>query len=345
MVLIDSVYINKSGGKILLEYLINYIIKNNIHDRYFFLLDERIRSDINFIHPPINFCFLKSGENKRKIFYKEKIYLFNSVFCFANVPPPIKIENKKVSIYFHNILLADLSQANLSYYEILKFSIKNFYIKLKNNSNYSWIVQTSIIGDLLNKEFRINKNNIFEVPFFNLCLFNNCNQSFEGGFNNYLYIADCSKQKNHLRLLNAWDKFTNANKFEKITLNLTLPKSSCKALFQKIEYLKKTGRNIINHTDCTPIEIKELYMKCNYLIFPSLAESFGLPLLEATSAGCKIIASNMPYVFKVIEPSLVFNPNEEDSIVSALLESRDYKNIKDSKLIVKDKIDHLLNII
>lgn len=345
MVLIDSVYINKSGGKILLEYLIDYVKKNNIDDRYYFLLDERLKSDINFINPSINFCFLKPGEKERKIFYKEKIFLFNSVFCFANVPPPIKIQNKKVSIYFHNILLADFSQANLSYFEIFKYRLKYFYIKLKNNSNYSWIVQTSKIGDLINKEFRVSKNNIFEVPFFNIYSFNNCNKSLEEGYNNYLYVADSSKQKNHLRLLNAWSKFTKGNIFEDVTLNLTLPKSSPKVLLDKIEHLKNTGCNIINHNDCTALEIQELYVKCNYLIFPSLAESFGLPLLEAASAGCKIIASNMPYVFKVIEPSLVFNPYEEDSIVSALVKSRDHLNTKDSKLIVKDKIDHLLNII
>jgi glycosyltransferase involved in cell wall biosynthesis len=345
MVLIDSIYINKSGGKILLEYLFNYIIKNNINDRYYFLFDERIKGDISYVTTSIKFSFLKPSESQRKRFYNENMYLFDSVFCFANVPPPILIKNKKVTIYFHNVLLASFSHANLSYFETLKYRLKYFYIKFKNDSNYLWIVQTSKIGDLINKEFGIRKSNILEVPFFNVYLFNNCNKSTEKGFNNYLYIADSSSQKNHLRLLNAWYTFTNDKKFQNLTLNLTLSESSSKVLLDKIEYLKNMGCNIINHNDCTAIEIKELFKNCNYLIFPSLAESFGLPLLEAASAGCKIIASNLPYVFNVIEPSLVFNPYEESSIISALIKSRDYKNIKDSKLIVEDKIDHLLNII
>ena len=177
MILIDAVYINKSGGKVLLEYLIDYIIKNNKQKRYFFLLDERIQIDFMFIPSTIEFSFIKAGESNRKVFYKEKLFLFHSVFCFANVPPPIKIKNKKVTIYFHNILLANFLQANLSIFEMLYYSFKKLYIKFQNHSNYSWLVQSSIIGDLIKKEFGIGKTKIFEVPFFNLNLFNNCNKS------------------------------------------------------------------------------------------------------------------------------------------------------------------------
>ena len=42
MILIDAIYINTSGGKVLLEYFIETLIKNQIEKKYYFLIDSRI---------------------------------------------------------------------------------------------------------------------------------------------------------------------------------------------------------------------------------------------------------------------------------------------------------------
>ena len=47
-----------------------------------------------------------------------------------------------------------------------------------------------------------------------------------------------------------------------------------------------------------PLENAELikwYQKCEFVIFPSYCESFGLPLIEGIENGCKIIASDLPF--------------------------------------------------
>lgn len=56
------------------------------------------------------------------------------------------------------------------------------------------------------------------------------------------------------------------------------------------------------------------YYKKSVLIFPSLIETFGLPLIEAGRMKSKIIASNLPYAHEILMdyPSKVlFNPNNE----------------------------------
>lgn len=134
------------------------------------------------------------------------------------------------------------------------------------------------------------------------------------------------------------EKFTQNPESIQYTLHLTLPSSSSKLILDKIDFLKKMGVNIINHKECSIQQIKELYKISNYFIFPSLAESFGLPLIEAASAGCKIIASDLPYVFNIIDPSLTFNPMDYQSIVNSLITSKDYSNIKKARCLSKIKL-------
>lgn len=345
MVLIDSVYINKSGGKILLEYLMKYILDKEEGGKFYFLLDKRIDISKIINIELLNFEYLSPSENSRRKFYINNIDIYSSVLCFANVPPPIKIKNKTVSIYFHNVLLADYNKASLSIFNKIKIIFKKYYIKLLNHSSYKWFVQTPIIKKKIVDKLGIKSEMISIMPFFEISNFKNCNELKDENYKNYLYVADSSSQKNHLQLLRAWEKFTQNPESIQYTLHLTLPSSSSKLILDKIDFLKKMGVNIINHKECSIQQIKELYKISNYFIFPSLAESFGLPLIEAASAGCKIIASDLPYVFNIIDPSLTFNPMDYQSIVNSLITSKDYSNIKKSKVLVENKIDQLLNTI
>jgi glycosyltransferase involved in cell wall biosynthesis len=345
MVLIDSVYINRSGGKILLEYLIKYILDKKDEYDFYFLLDKRI--DIsNIINIELlNFEYLPPSEKSRREFYNNNIDLFSSVLCFANVPPPIKIKDKVVSIYFHNVLLADYNKANLSVFSKLMMIVKKYYIKLINHSSYNWFVQTPIIKKIIVDTMGIKSEMVSVMPFFDISNFKNCNELKEYNYKNYLYVADSSSQKNHLQLLRAWALFTQKPENIQYTLHLTLPITSSKLILDKIEFLKSTGTKIINHKECSVYKIKQLYKISNYFIFPSLAESFGLPLIEAAAAGCKIIAADLPYVFNIIEPSLVFNPNDYQCILNSLITSKDYRKVKNTNLLIENNINQLLNTI
>ena len=56
----------------------------------------------------------------------------------------------------------------------------------------------------------------------------------------------------------------------------------------------------------------------DYLVYPSLVESFGLPLIEAQINHVNIIASDLPYVYDVCKPYLVFDPRSVNDILSKL---------------------------
>ena len=61
-----------------------------------------------------------------------------------------------------------------------------------------------------------------------------------------------------------------------------------------------------------------IYKLVDYLLFPSISESFGLPLLEAKLNKTKIIASDLDYVFDICKPDFVFNPFEAKDIYSKI---------------------------
>jgi glycosyltransferase involved in cell wall biosynthesis len=80
-------------------------------------------------------------------------------------------------------------------------------------------------------------------------------------------------------------------------------------------------------------ELPALYAGAKMLLFPSLHEGFGLPLLEAMQLGCPVAAANLTSIPEVVgEAALLFDPRNPDSIAGAI-----------HRLIVDDTLRHMLS--
>ncbi|MDO4507330.1 MAG: glycosyltransferase family 1 protein [Spirochaetales bacterium] len=67
-------------------------------------------------------------------------------------------------------------------------------------------------------------------------------------------------------------------------------------------------------------EVKALMQKCKAFVFPTYYEGFGIPPLEALSAGTKIIVSNIASLPEIYGDSAVYiNPNETDVDLNELM--------------------------
>ncbi len=63
--------------------------------------------------------------------------------------------------------------------------------------------------------------------------------------------------------------------------------------------------------------LNHLYCQAHALLFPSLAEGFGWPLVEAQACGCPVIASNTTAIPEVAGPAALFaDPQDVDAFVS-----------------------------
>ena len=110
---------------------------------------------------------------------------------------------------------------------------------------------------------------------------------------------------------------------------------------------KTTPKNliIVNHGQLEFNKLEKIYQKTEFLIFPSLNESFGLPLIESINYNCKVLAPNLNYVNEVITPSIKFDPYSISSLSESITFDITKKNIKRSKLIVENKIDTFVEYI
>ena len=328
-ILFDSVYIHNGGGKEILDLIFNYVNKHNLENYFLFLLDSRYTVPFHS-NKKIDFVKISSSEKGRKKFYiKNK--KFKSYFCLGNVPPPIHIDNP-CGIYFHNDLFLNPFESNIGVTTSIKNWIKKTYIINKMNKGYDWCVQTELMKKKLNNIYGIKNNKIHVYP-----IFDSTKNISTKTNNSFIYVCNLSKHKNHKRLMNAFIKA--ANKIHgKLHLKLTLSDND----FKKSEYNRtKIPNNLLiqNIGIVSKEKLSDLYLESKFLIFPSLNESLGLPLIEAVNRGCFIIASDKEYVKEVVSPSNVFNPYSTDSISEAIVNSLSNNSLKKSELIIENKID------
>ncbi len=336
MILIDAVYINNSGGKVLLDCLVDEIEQHGIN--VFYLFDDRCRSSFCTI-PDSRKLFAKNGMLARYKFYLQHKKMLDKVLCFANVPPLLKLENVIVATYFHNCAL--LADRFYDYFvgKRLHLLAKIVVISLlKNNSDY-WFVQSDNVKQLLAKKININHKKINILPFYKL-------DNLSTGYvyrqtNTFIYPAANIAYKNHLGLLKAWDILHK--KGYNPPLHITLSTMDPVLEEQYLTLINK-GANVVNHGFLPAAELKKLYLASEYLIYPSLSESLGLPLIEAIHFGCKVVAADLAYVHAAITPSALFDPTNPESIAFAVERCLHEKMIK-SDCLIENKIQELIDFI
>ena len=320
MTLIDSVYIHSFGGKSLLNYFVETIRKNDRIDEFFFFFDCRLKIDNKF--SGLNFERVKPGHSSRKNAYKKHLKDVNKVFCFSNVPPPLQT-GKIVYIYFHNILLLK----NTSF----KFILKRKYINFFSRNDYKWIVQTNYMKNELSSKLGITKNNISLYPFFKTNDIEYKKKNFSSKFLIFLYITSNLKHKNIKKLISA---FKSAKTKNKIRLLITSDGQDIKTHNKEIIFIGIKNRS----------ELIEIYSKAHYLIFPSLNESLGIPIIESIKSGLKIIISDIPTFNEICQANYLFNPKSQNEIKNSIEMASIDKNKKMPELYINDSIEDLINI-
>lgn len=333
MILIDAIYINNGGGKILLDYLISTIEESNIE--VFYLLDERVKNKHSSITHD-NLLFLKGGMIRRHKFYLENRFRFSKVLCFGNLPPTVRL-NIEVYTYFHQPMYLNIPK-EFSLKERIKFNLKIAILILTARNTDFWIVQSKLIKDKLNQKFSFGSENIKELPFYPQ--FSSINE-FIREKSTYIYVSNANPHKNHSRLIDVFCLFFD--KYNKGKLILTVNNDYPKIVDMIVDK-QKMGYPITNIGFVGRVELQKAYLSCEFLIFPSLAESFGLGLIEAIESGCKVIGADLSYTYEVCEPSIVFNPLDNKSFLQAFENSLN-NNVKKSIPKIRNNIKELIDIL
>lgn len=134
----------------------------------------------------------------------------------------------------------------------------------------------------------------------------------------FLFFAGNQEpRKNLLSVIKALEILNNHGK--SIDLHIAGPSGwKNKILY---DYIKKSPikQNIKLLGFISEKELQQQYLTCSALIYPSLYEGFGLPVLEALKLDCLVLTSQNTVMQEIAKNSaLYFNPRSAKSIVKAL---------------------------
>ena len=238
-----------------------------------------------------------------------------TVVCLHSLPPLFRLPSHTVC-FLQNIL--HLGQFPLRGYSArtrLRLSAERIFGKLLKTRVDTYIVQTRSMKLLLQRWHRANPRVI-------VCPFAPSLNTDETGTNqaeagiDFLYVADGEAHKNHRNLIEAWVLLAAQGIRPKLVLTLTSRDSLLSHHIDSINTKHKL--NIQNRGTLSREELRSLYLSSKALIFPSFAESLGLPLIEATQLDLPIIAAELDYVRDVCLPTETFDPASPRSIARAV---------------------------
>ncbi|HWV74889.1 MAG TPA: glycosyltransferase, partial [Pseudosphingobacterium sp.] len=268
-------------------------------------------------------------------FYKDNKHKYHTILCFGNVPPPIRCIANTFT-YFHQPLFLSLPE-NLSFKNRLFYYLKTKVINLLKRNTNTWLIQTPFVQNELVRKFGISKSGTLVVPFYETFT-NYNNKRIE---NSFLYVSTGNPHKNHEILIKAFCNFYDRKKIGNLVLTVS---DDYRDLVSIINEKQNLGYPIRNIGFIGRRELEAIYNSNKFLIYPSLTESFGLGIIEAIEAGCNVIASDLPYVYEVCQPSIVFNPNSVSDIEMAL-EKACFEVVSNSQPKIQNKINTLIDLL
>lgn len=326
--------VHNGGGKILLQALILALPKKSllIHDKRM-IIESSVNLRLKYVFPTI-FSRLMS-----ELWLKFNTTKGDIVFCFGNLPPIFSLSAKVVVFVQNRYLVDDVSLNAFSINTKLKLQLERFLFNRNIKKVDEYIVQTQTMKRLLQEKLKCDSLKSIPIkvlPFFT------CEANYKKHDNSqietkvesisFVYVASGEPHKNHKVLIEAWKLLANDGLYP--SLNLTLDISNFSELCSWIDQQVKTHHlQIENKGNLTQDQVALAYKNASALIYPSILESFGLPLVEARQVGLPVLASELDYVRDLLDPDQTFDPNSPISIARAV---KRFVGIKDTPLTFND---------
>lgn len=238
------------------------------------------------------------------------------VLCFGNLPPLFRVKGYVLTFIQNTYLAVTDRGISLPIRARLQVYFQRLWLRITRKHATIFAVQTHSMRDRLVSHAGIEARRVVVMPF--------VPEISTSGHVNYNsqrwdlgYISLPWPHKNHLRLIEALVLL--AQRGITPSLVVTVPETMDKNLFDVIERMKAQHNIRVTNLGKVPYErIGEVYCSIRALIFPSLTESFALPLLEAKFHGVPIIAPELDYVRDVVVPTETFDPESARSIMRAI---------------------------
>ena len=331
-IFIHAPNIRHGGGMLLLNQIIESLENRNYE------LAGCFASNIKFkkYQPPFPTRSIKLYSSGLFQYFFSNIHLFkqsknHSMFLFfGNLPPFIKTNGFSVLFLHSKLLVEPISSYKLGLKGKINLIIRKILLKVLYRNVDLIIVQTPSMKRLV-KEFMPARPTIC-FPFYN-------SQPVEIVLNkqyDFIYPSFGYVYKNYNNLLQSLILLAKKEKYPKMIFALD-PMMDHNLISQIIEYKSKFKLDIELLLDATFTDILGFYQKSRCLIWPSLTESLGIPILDAINAQTDVIASDLEYINDLLNLPLErkFDPYSPTSIAQTI----------ENYLINKDESDVSLQLV
>ena len=232
---------------------------------------------------------------------------FDNIICFSNLPSLFKLNCSQFVLIQNRYLIEKKLPNNLGFIFFFKMLIQRLFLRYFMRDS-SFIVQTLTMVFYL-KRFGIDDEKILLI---NYELLNNpISFSDSEKETTFFYPTSLDPHKNIQCLISAWNILSLSN--IKARLEITITEDYLYKLNKDYANLNITPTGFLSEED-----VSSKIKNCDYLIYPSLIESYGYNLKDAEVLAKNIISSESSYVYDVCQPINTFDPSCEFSIARSV---------------------------
>ena len=176
------------------------------------------------------------------------------------------------------------------------------YVKWSLKSHTSVVVQTEIVKRLFVKRYHFPAERVYVAfpdvekidvetvyPF-----------EYEPNTFNFIYPSTSPSYKEHITLIRALQTMNDDDLRRRIRIHLTIKDNEREDLRCLID-TAGLKHNIVFHGPMPHEQLLSMYKTADGLLFPSVIETIGLPLLEAAAFGLPVLANDLEYVKDVLK--------------------------------------------
>jgi len=214
----------------------------------------------------------------------------------------------------------DLMIKDMSLLQRLLWSYKKMWVKQSIKNTNTLTVQTKSLANLINQaQLDISQISVISHgpgldlnPKQNRCI--DSEKPVLG------YVTKYGVQKNFSVVLRSIKKLVLSGINPQLILTLNENSPEVKSILKEISDNGIEG-NIINYGEVEQHKIQEIYNKIDIFLFPSIVESFGMPMLEAMSVGLPVIAAKTPVNQEILgENAILFSANSDKELSEKIMQ-------------------------
>lgn len=132
-----------------------------------------------------------------------------------------------------------------------------------------------------------------------------------------LAVGHIETRKNYVNLIEAFVQLSD--QWEDLGLIIVGKDNGTEQYVRKLIAERGQQDRIKLLAEISNVELVALYKSARLMVFPSLYEGFGIPLLEAMATGCPMSISDIDVFHEIAgEAALYFNPNDTNEICASI---------------------------